>query len=62
MIIAFNNSGLHISSDALLALQEATEGYIVHLFEDTNRCAIHDKRVTVSPKDMQLACRIRGEN
>jgi len=36
-------------------------GYPVGLFEDSNMCAIHAKRVTIQPKDMQLARRIRGE-
>ncbi|KAL9989326.1 hypothetical protein ACROYT_G003864 [Oculina patagonica] len=45
---------------ALLALQEAAEAFLVRLFEDANLCAIHAKRVTVMPKDMQLARRIRG--
>ncbi|XP_022796920.1 histone H3-like [Stylophora pistillata] len=27
----------------------------------TNLCAIHAKRVTIMPKDIQLARRIRGE-
>ena len=45
---------------ALSALQEGVEAYIVGLFEDTNLCAIHAKRVTIMPKDMQLAQRIRG--
>ena len=48
-------------SQAILALQEATEAYLVGLFEDTNLCAIHARRVTIMPKDMQLARRIRGE-
>lgn len=48
-------------STAILALQEATEAYLVGLFEDTNLCATHAKRVTIMPKDMQLARRIRGE-
>merc|ERR1712086_1007525 len=48
-------------SSAVLALQEASEAYMVGLFEDTNLCAIHAKRVTIMPKDMQLARRIRGE-
>jgi histone H3 len=48
-------------STALLALQEASEAYLVGLFEDTNLAAIHAKRVTILPKDMQLARRIRGE-
>lgn len=45
---------------AILALQEAAEAYLVHLFEDTNLCALHAKRVTIMQKDMQLARRIRG--
>ena len=52
---------LRFQSTAILALQEATEAYLVNLFEDTNLCCIHAKRVTISPKDMQLARRIRGE-
>ena len=48
-------------STALLALQEASEAYLVALFEDTNLCAIHAKRVTIQPKDIQLARRIRGD-
>ena len=52
---------LRFQSSAVLALQEATEAYLVGLFEDTNLCAIHAKRVTIMPKDMQLARRIRGE-
>ena len=52
---------LRFQSSAVLALQEATEAYLVGLFEDTNLCAIHAKRVTIMPKDLQLARRIRGE-
>ena len=52
---------LRFQSQAVLALQEAAEAYLVGLFEDTNLCAIHAKRVTIMPKDMQLAKRIRGE-
>ena len=48
-------------STAILALQEASEAYLVGLFEDTNLCAIHAKRVTIMKKDMDLALRIRGE-
>ena len=53
---------LRFQASAIAALQEATEAYMVSMFEDTNLCAIHGKRVTVMPKDMQLALRIRGEN
>lgn len=52
---------LRFQSSAVLALQEAAEAYMIGLFEDTNLCAIHGKRVTIMPKDMQLARRIRGE-
>lgn len=52
---------LRFQSTALLALQEASEAYLVGLFEDTNACALHAKRVTIQPKDMKLARRIRGE-
>jgi histone H3 len=52
---------LRFQSNAILALQEIAEVYLVGLFEDTNLCAIHAKRVTITPKDMQLARRIRGE-
>lgn len=53
--------GIRFQSQALMALQEAAEAYLTGLFEDTNLCAIHAKRVTIMPKDMQLARRIRGE-
>ncbi|KAE8704585.1 histone H3.2 [Hibiscus syriacus] len=52
---------LRFQSSAVSSLQEAVEAYLVGLFEDTNLCAIHAKRVTIMPKDIQLARRIRGE-
>lgn len=58
--LSFKND-LRFQSTAILAIQEATEMYLTGLFEDTNLCAIHAKRVTILPKDMQLARRIRGE-
>ena len=62
--ISQNCSGndMRFQSQALVALQEAAEAYIVGIFEDTNLCAIHAKRVTVQAKDMKLARRIRGDN
>ncbi|KAH6920838.1 hypothetical protein HPB50_028166 [Hyalomma asiaticum] len=54
-------ASLRFQSSAVMALQEASEAYLVGLFEDTNLCAIHAKRVTIMPKDIQLARRIRGE-
>jgi histone H3 len=52
---------LRFQSTAVLALQEAAEAYLVSMFEDSNLCAIHAKRVTIMPKDIRLARRIRGE-
>jgi histone H3 len=52
---------LRFQESAVLALQEAAEAYLVGLFEDTNLVAIHAKRKTIMPKDIQLARRIRGE-
>ncbi len=60
-IVEHFGSDLRLQSTAVLALQEAAESYLVGLFEDTNLCAIHAKRVTVMPKDMMLARRLRGE-
>ncbi|KAI5063413.1 hypothetical protein GOP47_0022301 [Adiantum capillus-veneris] len=56
----FSDSVTRWTAEALVALQEAAEDHIVHLLEDTNLCAIHAKRVTIMPKDMQLARRLRG--
>ena len=55
------HSDLRFQSAAVEGLQEAAEAYLVGLFEDTNLCAIHARRVTIMPKDMQLARRIRGD-
>ena len=52
---------VRFQSSAMAALQEAAEAYLVSLFEDTNLCAIHARRVTIMVRDMQLARRIRGE-
>ena len=52
---------MRYQASAILALQEATESYLVGLFEDANLCSIHTKRVTIMPRDIQLARRIRGE-
>ena len=54
-------TGLGFEANALIALQEAAEAYLVSLFKDTYLCGIHAKRVTIMPKDIQLARRIRGE-
>ena len=53
--------GVNFASGAILALQEAAEVYLVGLFKDTNLCALHAKRITIMPKDIQLARCIRRE-
>ena len=52
---------MRFQESAITALQEAAEYYLVTLFEDTNLCAIHAKRVTIMPTDLRLARRIRKE-
>jgi histone H3 len=56
------NPNKRFQSDAIAALQEESEAFLVHPFEDTNLCAIHAKHVTIMPKDMHLARRIRGRD
>lgn len=57
----FQNQEYRFQASAVLALQESSEAYLVALFEDTNLCALHANRVTIMPKDLHLARRIRGE-
>ena len=52
---------LHFRAEAIHAMQEASEAFLVGVFEDSNLCTIHGKRVTMMPKDMQLAMRIRAD-
>jgi len=59
-IAATLKEDLRFQAAAIMALQEASEAYLVALFEDTNLCAIHAKRVTIKDIDMRLALRIRG--
>ena len=53
--------GLRFQSAAVMALQEAGEAFLVGIMEQPNLCAIHAKRVTIMPRDIQLARRIRGD-
>ncbi|TNN53112.1 histone H3-like centromeric protein A [Liparis tanakae] len=57
---SFSSEALRWQVYALLALQEAAEAFLIMLFSDANLCAIHAKRVTIFPRDIQLARRIRG--
>ena len=52
--------GFRFQVGSLCALQEAAESFLVGLFEDTNLCSIHAKRVTIMPRDLRLAMRIKG--
>ena len=56
----YTRGQLRWQATAIMALQEAAEAFLIHLFEDANLCAIHAKRVTIQRKDIQLARRIRG--
>ena len=53
-------ANLRFTADAIYTLQNAAEIYLVNLFEDTQLAAIHGKRVTTMPVDMQLVCKLRG--
>ena len=53
---------VRFQSTAIAALQEVAENFIVGLFEDINLLAVHPKRVTVMPRDIRLALRIRGDH
>eukprot|EP00931_Biecheleriopsis_adriatica_P039445 TRINITY_DN2255_c0_g1_i1.p1 TRINITY_DN2255_c0_g1~~TRINITY_DN2255_c0_g1_i1.p1 ORF type:complete len:156 (+),score=35.59 TRINITY_DN2255_c0_g1_i1:72-470(+) len=50
-----------MESQALMALQEGTEQFLIGLLEDASICSVHAKRVTVAEKDVQLAQRLRGD-
>ena len=60
-IVQKRREGLQLQSTAILGLQEAGEAFLVGLLEEANICAIHVKWVTIMPKDIQLAQRIRGD-
>ncbi len=57
------DKGMHVTfqANAIQALQSATESYAVGLLQDSNVCAMLERRVTIMPKDMKLARRIRGQ-
>ncbi|KAI0774247.1 histone-fold-containing protein [Fomes fomentarius] len=61
-MVNYGDTGLRWQTSAILALQEATEAFLVHMFEDANLCAIHAKRVTIMQRDIQLARRLRGSS
>lgn len=50
-----------IDSKAIATLKDATEAYLVSVFEDANLCAAQCKRQTIIREDIRLARRIRKE-
>ena len=52
---------LHIQTATFAALQLGTEAYLISLLKDAILCAIHTKRITLAPKDMCLAKRLRRD-
>ena len=56
-----SKDGVRFAASAVLAMQEATEAHMINLFADTCLCAIHGRRVTIKPRDLQLALRLRGD-
>ena len=60
--VCTNGADIRWQSNTIMAIQEASEHYLVRLFEDTNLCAIHARRVTIQPKDMFLVRSIVAEN
>ena len=60
-VAAAMKTGLRWQSSALAAIQEASESYVVGMLSDSNLCALHGRRVTVMPRDIHLARRLRGE-
>jgi histone H3 len=56
--LKFGKSDLQMQSTAVLALQEAAEYFMVDVFNNTNLCTVHGKRVTIKLKDLVLACHI----
>ena len=62
IVLEVDKYDLRLQGHAILCLQEAAEAYLVGLMEDMNLWAIHAKRVTIMPKDIQLAWHICGEH
>ncbi|EPY31667.1 histone H3 [Angomonas deanei] len=60
-IASAQKEGLRFQSSAILALQESTEAYVVSLLADANLASLNSKRVTLMPRDLQLALRLRGD-
>ena len=56
------NPQIKFRNDAMTALQEACEHYLIDIYKNANLCAIHANRKTITCKDFQLARRIKGKD
>ncbi|XP_050088765.1 uncharacterized protein LOC126573026 [Anopheles aquasalis] len=61
ILAEYSNSDMRVTAEMLTCLQEAAEVYIVQMFEDAYRCTLHRGRITLIPKDMELALLIRRD-
>jgi histone H3/H4 len=63
-VLYFNTSFFYyrFQLEAIMALQEAAEAYLVQMFEDCQLLAIHAKRVTIMRQDIVMLKRLRGPN
>lgn len=61
-ILKKTKSACHLSQDAMEALQQAAESFLIGLFKDTQLCALHVKRSTIRAEDMQLCRLLRGRD
>ncbi|XP_053673604.1 uncharacterized protein LOC128723862 [Anopheles nili] len=61
ILAEYSHQHLRVTVEMLICLQEAAEVYVVQLLEDSYRCTTHRGRVTLIPKDMQLALRLRRD-
>ena len=50
-----------VTSECLLALQCSTEEYVTEFFQQSQRAAVHGKRITVQPEDMEIVIDFRGD-
>jgi histone H3 len=60
-VAAGQKDGLRWAASAVAAVQESAEAHLIGLLADANLCALHTRRVTAMPRDLQLARRLRGE-
>lgn len=59
--LEYKGEKIRYEEDFFIALQTLCENYLIELFKDANLVAINSDRLTVSPKDINLVRRIKGE-